>query len=228
MPREEVEQLSSQLGVKFTEQGLPELKPLQSIGFVDRAPIPVTLNPNTTNTGLVVDGDGFTISLAASNSEGAIQDLTSDGRLIIGRQNLATFSGTGFSPNSEVKIWLFSTPVELGTVKTDSNGNFEGSLPLPSEIAVGEHTVQLNGLSKAGEERSVSVGVVVADAPALVSGDSSLGVFMWAFGLLALVTLWFILWRRRRSENEGSGVRKPLTGKAPIRRTPATDVVNSN
>jgi hypothetical protein len=201
VPQETIDRVASQLGVKFTEQGLPELKPLQSIGLVDGVPIPVTLTPNQTNTGLVVDGDGFTITLKASTDNGEESNLTSDGKLILSTSNLATFSGTGFAANSNVVIWLFSDPSELGTVITDSNGSFEGSLPLPSQISVGEHTVQLNGTTSSGESRSVAVGVVVAD-DAEQAGNSP-PFILWIFGIaLGVFIFWMILWRRRKSDDD--------------------------
>jgi hypothetical protein len=201
VPQETIDRVASQLGVKFTEQGLPELKPLQSIGLVDGVPIPVTLTPNQTNTGLVVDGDGFTITLKASNDNGEESNLTSDGKLILSTSNLATFSGTGFAANSNVVIWLFSDPSELGTVITDSNGSFEGSLPLPSQISVGEHTVQLNGTTGSGESRSVAVGVVVADDAE--QAGSSPPFILWIFGIaLGVFIFWIILLRRRKSEED--------------------------
>jgi hypothetical protein len=114
---------------------------------------------------------------------------------------MASFSGSGFAPNTKVVIWLFSEPHELGSVITDSSGSFEGNLPLPSEIPLGDHTVQLNGLTPNGEARSVSVGVVVADDAASLL--NYLPEILLALVLVGGVTfLWFLLFRRRDRKDE--------------------------
>ncbi len=196
-----VGRLAEQLGVVFTDRGLPELKPLESIGLVNGTPIPVSLVPNSSNTGLVVEGDGFTISLSAFSSSGERPNLSTDGRLVLNAQSMASFSGSGFAPNSKVVIWLFSEPTELGTVMTDYTGSFEGTLPLPNAIAAGDHTVQLNGETSAGETRSVSVGVVVTDNAASPVNFTTTILLGLAF-VAGSFFLWFFLFRRRDSDQE--------------------------
>lgn len=198
---ESVARISEQLGVVFTQEGLPKLAPLESIGLVDGSPVPVSLYPNQANTGLVVEGSGFTISLSAYSENGGAPNLNSDGRLVLDAKSMALFSGTGFKPNTKVVIWLFSEPHELGSITTDSSGSFEGYLPLPLEIPVGDHTVQLNGLTPNGEARSVSVGVVVADDS--VSLLNYLPEVLLALVFLGGVTFfWFLLFRRRDRKDD--------------------------
>jgi hypothetical protein len=84
---------------------------------------------------------------------------------------------------------------------TDDMGSFEGTLPLPSAITAGDHTVQLNGETPSGETRSLSVGVVVTDgiaSPVNFTTSILLGLVFVAGSLL----LWFFLFRRRDSEEE--------------------------
>lgn len=197
---ESVAKIADQLGVTFTDEGLPKLAPLESIGLVDGSPILVSLFPNQENTGLVVEGDGFTISLSASSENGEAPNLNSDGKLVLTARSSASFSGSGFAPNTNVVIWLFSDPRELGSVLTDSSGSFEGSLPLPSEILAGEHTVQLNGLTPTGETRSVAVGVVVSDD--MASAESYLPTLLLGLAFLGVVTFFWILLFRRRDQKE--------------------------
>jgi hypothetical protein len=149
---------------------------------------------------LVVEGDGFTISLSAYSENGEAPNLNSDGKLVLAARSSASFSGSGFAPNTNVVIWLFSDPRELGSVLTDSSGSFEGSLPLPSEILAGEHTVQLNGLTPTGETRSVAVGVVVSDDTA--SAESYLPTVLLGLAFFAVVTFFWILLFRRRDPKE--------------------------
>jgi hypothetical protein len=197
---ESVAKIADQLGVTFTEEGLPKLAPLESIGLVDGSPILVSLFPNRENTGLVVEGDGFSISLSAYSENGEAPNLNSEGKLVLSAQSSASFSGSGFAPNTNVVIWLFSDPKELGSVLTDSSGSFEGSLPLPSEILSGEHTVQLNGLTPTGETRSIAVGVVVLDDTA--SEASYVPTVLLGLAFFGVVTFFWILLFRRRDQTE--------------------------
>jgi hypothetical protein len=59
--------------------------------------------------------------------------------------------------------------VFLGTLSTNGDGAFEGSLPVPNEIAPGIHTIQANGFATGGEVRSINLGVNVQSAQVVFS-----------------------------------------------------------
>ena len=54
-----------------------------------------------------------------------------------------------------VTLWIFSTPVKLGTLAVDKQGKFSGKVALPSSLELGSHTIQINGLDT--QKRSVSI-----------------------------------------------------------------------
>lgn len=56
-----------------------------------------------------------------------------------------------FSPNSIVRIEITSSPVDLGTFLTDSNGNLTTEINLPDNLEEGFHTIHLYGSSYSGE-----------------------------------------------------------------------------
>jgi hypothetical protein len=131
--------------------------------------------------------------------------MDDSGNIILNKDRFVQFSGSGFAPGSIVKVWLFSDPAEISEVIADASGNFLGEAQLPEGIPVGNHTVQLNGLTEDGQLRSVSLGVVVepvAVVPAPVPFDlSGLMTMLWI--LAAGVLIWFfILWRRRKKKEE--------------------------
>jgi hypothetical protein len=145
--------------VTIGPNGLPELRPLQSLALVAGAPVPVQVSQVASNTALKIDGGEFNVTLSASSASGTSSSLNSLGELVLTSGNFATFSGTGFAPNSQIVVWLFSTPTKLGEVVTDASGSFSGSLEVPSDLEAGQHTVQLNGQTSDGETRSLAVGV---------------------------------------------------------------------
>ncbi len=113
-------------------------------------------------TGLDISGAGFTMALQGQSSDGKPLGVTSDGALILQQDRIAAVEGTGFKPNTEVEIYVFSTPRYLGSVHTDVRGNFKGTVPIPQNLAPGRHTLQSNGFSSTGAIRSLSIGVLLS------------------------------------------------------------------
>ncbi len=134
-----------------------------SVFLVNGQPVPITVKPDAPRdaTGLDVTGDGFTMRLVGRTTNDKPLGLTPDGALILEQDRTAYTEGTGFKPNSEVKLYVFSEPRFLGTVMTDAKGSFRGSVPLPLDIQAGRHTLQSNGLAPDGAVRSLSLGVQV-------------------------------------------------------------------
>jgi hypothetical protein len=88
-----------------------------------------------------------------------------DGSLIV--------SGQGYQPGESVTLVLFSTPVTLGTVPTDSQGSFSVPETLPAGTALGNHTIVGTG-NTSGLSATTSI-VVVAAGTATASSASSSG-----------------------------------------------------
>ena len=134
-----------------------------SVFLVNGQPVPVTVKPDapstSTATGLDVEGDGWRMRLIGRTENDKPLGVTPDGALILEQDRTAYTEGTGFKPNSDVNLYVFSTPRFLGTVKTDASGAFRGSVPLPVDIAPGRHTLQSNGFAPDGAVRSLSLGV---------------------------------------------------------------------
>jgi outer membrane protein OmpA-like peptidoglycan-associated protein len=136
----------------------------QSLLLMNGVPAGLVVAPNaaTSPTSLMVTGNGFTMSLAGLNAQGRPLGLSSDGgALVLEQDQVAQVEGTGFLPNSEVRLYVFSEPRYIGSVTTDASGSFSGQVPIPTDLAVGAHTLQANGYSKDDKVRSLSLGVIV-------------------------------------------------------------------
>jgi IPT/TIG domain/Fibronectin type III domain len=184
---------------------LPELTPSESLAYENGRPVQIQLVRTDQDNGYVLIGDGWQVALEAADSAGAPLRIDDSGNIILNKDRFVQFSGSGFAPGSIIKVWLFSDPASLSRVTADASGNFVGEAQLPEGIPVGQHTVQLNGLTEDGQLRSVSLGVVVepvAVVPAPVPFDFS-GLMNMLWILAAGVLIWFfILWRRRKREEE--------------------------
>jgi large repetitive protein len=87
-------------------------------------------------------------------------------------------SAEGFAAQSEVQVWVNSTPFQLGTITTDAAGSFDQTFDLPADIEVGNHVLTLSGTAKSGSAAKVSIGLIVSDIseitdPTNVPDDSS-------------------------------------------------------
>ena len=154
----------------------------------------VTVTPNALSqaTAINITGSGFTMSLQGLNQSNQPLGLTPDGALIVQPSRMASFSGTGFMPDTNVDIYIFSTPRLLGSIRTDSSGNFNGSITIPSDLEAARHTLQLNGYAPTGEVRSLSLGVKLEAGSLAATGNSapiSMGVAAMATLLLGGLVL---------------------------------------
>ena len=128
----------------------------------DGNPVPATINPNSTSTGLVVDAGSWNLSLSGLNKDGTPSILNSAAQIVLELGGSVFTQGTGFAPNTPVQVYIFSDPTHIGTLQTNANGAFQGSLPIPQDLTIGNHMLQVDGISPDLTIRSATVGVLVA------------------------------------------------------------------
>jgi hypothetical protein len=147
---------------------------------------------------------------------------TTDGVLTtVSRGQHVTLVGTGFLPYSSVSLILYSTPVVLGSVVTDAQGDFTREVSVPTELTAGTHNFVASGVDSAGAIRMTRMQVSVAELPsaggstAPVTGTSTgssgssgalantgahlLGVGIWAALLTGAGVALSMIGRRRRT-----------------------------
>lgn len=135
----------------------------------------VTVTPNGQSNGLVVNATGFTMTLQGENEQGRPLPL-SNGVLVLEQDRTLRTTGTGFFPNTEVDIYLDPPAVGdgsllranagaiyLGSVRTDSLGEFNGTVQIDPSIGAGDHVVQAIGVTQNNVERAMSLGVRVVE-----------------------------------------------------------------
>ena len=164
--------------------------------------IDVTVSVTLADNGLVITGDGFSMQLTVVDKDGNLIPVDDAKRLVLREGAVLTLKGTGFAPNSTVTLWLFSQPVDLGEVTANAQGEVEVSVSLPAGVELGEHTVQMAGVSAEGELRVLNVAIVVEEAPSA----GALPILPVAAGLLVLALVGAFLVTRRSRSGEQPGV----------------------
>lgn len=154
-----------------------DLREGRSLYTVDGVPSPFTLEPNasTNPIALVAQTDDWRMRLAGYGDDTDPLGLTAKQALLLESQPnararataspVAKTSGVGFKPLSEVRLYILPSTY-LGTLNTDAQGAFTGSVPIPRGIEPGVYTLQANGYAPSGAVRSLSIGVrVVLSGP---------------------------------------------------------------
>ena len=119
------------------------------------------LRPNSDRTGLQLLMAGWQLGIGALDAKGRDVGLSVDGSLHVQRSHSFEFTGSGFAPNTSVHIYVFSTPTLIGMLQTDERGEFYANLPVPDELPLGLHTLQVMGYSPKGEIQMGEVPVTL-------------------------------------------------------------------
>ena len=122
---------------------------------------PIATSKNSENTSITITGDSWSMEIKSVNSDGSPSKLNKMALELVDGSR-ASFTGKGFKPNTEVKVYIFSTPTFLGTVTTDANGSYIGNLPVPAGLEIGEHTLQLGGYLPSGSLVTQSLPVLIS------------------------------------------------------------------
>ena len=99
------------------------------------------------------------LSIVDENDTQRALDDSGSLRLIEGDKIIV--EGEGFDPDTEVGVWLFSEPRQLGVVTTDSAGKVAGLFTQPADTPTGEHRLVVSGVLPDGKSAVLAVSVAV-------------------------------------------------------------------
>jgi hypothetical protein len=104
-----------------------------------------------------------TLMMAAISPSGERQPLLPNGSLAYVPGSTTRVDGAGMLPGSKVEVWMHSTPTLLGVATVGADGVFAQVFQVPALIEHGSHKLQVVGVSPAGEEMVIALGVTVTD-----------------------------------------------------------------
>jgi len=110
---------------------------------------------------------GLSLSVTSLNENGEVAPLAPTGAIRLTERRTVVVSGRGFLPKSEAVVWIFSTPTRLGVIPVSDTGRYNAELVVGSELEVGQHTLQVNGVVPSGEIRSMNVALEIVETDTL-------------------------------------------------------------
>jgi len=101
-------------------------------------------------------------------------------------------TGENFTPNSNVVLTLTSVQVPLGTVHTDSNGEFTAQITIPSTEPTGQHTVEALD-TPTGDVATATLTVVAGGGTGGGTGGTGGGVAETGVAVIGIGALGVVL-----------------------------------
>ena len=156
---------------------------------------PVESTVTRSNDQLVISAGDMAATISGITADGAVAPLDNDGNIRLSEGDQIQVEASGFAPNSDVEVWLFSTPTLLGTVTVNAQGTATATFPLPRGAESGNHRVALNGKNSAGDDASFAVGIVIGSSS---GGVSTAGKVLISIPIAAAVLFALVIPARRR------------------------------
>lgn len=116
----------------------------------------------------------FNMDIAGAEPGAAAVDPTLN-TLIFQTGKLGETTGRGFMPGTVAEVWLFSARIFLGYATVGPDGTFVKQFTVPSNIELGAHTIQAEGITLQQENAAVAAGVRVTGSSVSGSGGSGSG-----------------------------------------------------
>ena len=145
----------------------------------------VTVQTTPASYGVQISGQDWSIAITSTKQlqQGSAAENT--GKIQIEAGNTVTTFGTGFKPNSQVDVYVYSTPIWLGSVITDAQGNYVVTLPMPKSLPIGDHVFQAQGKTFDDVDRTANVPITLVPAALPSKASLSFEVF-YALDSIAL------------------------------------------
>jgi hypothetical protein len=115
------------------------------------------------NNAMIVMAGSVSAALSGINDQGKTVPLDSDGSVRLSAGDSIKVAVGGFKPDSEVEVWLFSTPVRLGSAPVSSDGSMSKTFILPAGVKSGNHRVAVLAKLPNGKTATFTLGIVVGE-----------------------------------------------------------------
>lgn len=138
------------------------------VGEVDQ-----TASTERIDNQLVVNSGTMQTALSIVNENGDVQKLDADGNMRILKGDKLRVLLTGFTPEDNVELWLFSTPLLLGRTEVNASGALTSDFSLPRSLELGQHRIAIVSGSGKPNAVTITIGVMASTL------SNSSGVSLW-------------------------------------------------
>lgn len=190
---------------------LPELAPGEALATTGGIATDVDIVVDVANGGVALVAGDWQLGINVLDGYGTLAPASGATPVIrLVEDGFTEVRGQGMMPGSRADVYMFSDPVLLGSFTVAGDGSFAGRIKVDSAlIAVGEHTLQVQGLADDGFVRAANIGVVVEKAtqgdllaPETSTGAGSSPWRWWLIGLGILGVFFLLLLAKKSSDDE--------------------------
>jgi hypothetical protein len=149
------------------------------------------------NNQILLKSGTYQAVLSGLDTNGSTRPLDVDGNLRLTSGDVLRINMGGFKVKTQVEVWMFSTPVRLGTAKVEADGRVTGTFTIPKNIEDGSHRIAVTAKLPNGKSTTFTLGILVGD----LSTTSTLTRVLIAIPITLAIGFGFLLptqIRRRR------------------------------
>ncbi len=158
--------------------------------------VATALSITRVNNSYKISGSDIAVTLQVLNSKGEVVPLDNDGNINGSEGDSVVVDVSGARPDETVNVWMFSTPIQIGSGKVSADGVFAGKFAIPNDVDSGSHRLVLKTVSYTGSESTVSVGFIVGSGN---EGNSAISTIIFTtLGVAIAFALIIPATRRRR------------------------------
>lgn len=156
--------------------------------------VPTKVAVTRENNQLVIRSGSLEAVLSGLDDKGSTRALDSEGNLHLAGGDVVKINIGGFKPGSAVEVWLFSTPINLGSAVVGSDGRVSGTFTIPTTIEDGAHRIAVTAKLPNGKDATFTLGVAIGD----IKKSSTLTRVLIAIPISIAVGFGFVLPNRLR------------------------------
>jgi hypothetical protein len=148
-------------------------------------------------TGIVASTGATSIGISAPTGSGVYTNGA--GQLVVHLPGSVLVTGKGLAPGASATVWMMSRAVKLGTATIGKDGTIRRTFTLPSNLAAGQHTIQVETINADGEAIALAFGLSATRAAVPATGNDPFAPFAASLALVFLggLMLWAVARRRR-------------------------------
>lgn len=152
------------------------------------------------NNKFTIKAGDISATLTGLTSGGEVAPLDEDGAVRLSDEDMFVVSTEGFGANSNVEVWMYSTPQKLGSLEVNETGSASQRFAVPSNIEEGMHRVVLRGKNNLGKDVEIAFGMYVGFNKGTSTAAKVLIAVPIALAILLALLIPTALRRRRQDE----------------------------